>query len=211
MFIAVLFVFSNAQAVTVSDTFTRGDNTDIGANWEPYANSCQIVSNQVQPISASSICYETWTANSFTDNQWAQITISNFISSQSTQIIVYLRAAAPPTETYYGISARRNYAESTKIIKYVNGVNSGTVGTENATTWANGDVLYAEISGSTITVKHNGDTILTGDDSEITSGRIGFGLLEGLNFGDTVVDDFSGGDLAAPVGGTARRVIVITP
>lgn len=206
-----LLIAANAQAATITDNFTRGNNTDLGANWDSSPDgACQIVSNQVEAPAASSICGETWNANSFTDNQWAQITIANFISASTAQAALLIRYSAPPTETGYRISARHNYAESTKIIRYNDGVGT-TIGSENAVTWGNGDIFYVEISGATLTVKRNSTTILqVTDSSPVASGRIGLSVVEGGTLGDTIIDSFTGGDLTAPVGGTARRVVVIT-
>src|SRR5215207_8417721 len=113
-FLSLIFALSllagHLQAATVSDEFTRADSTDIGTNWDSgysLVQACQIVSGRVRTQAAGEWCAETWNANSFGNNQWAQITIANFADVDFAQAAVFLRAGSPPTLNLYRIVARR--------------------------------------------------------------------------------------------------------
>ena len=170
-----LFLFAaTANAASISDDFNRADNLDLGANWDAgYSGlqDCQIVNQRVRAQATADVCTETWNANSFIDNQWAEITLGNFSSTGLAEASTLLRSAAPSTQTFYRIVARRGDAGiSTAIQKFVAGAFT-LLATENAVAWGTGDVLYTDMSSSTITVKRNGTTILTTTDSAIASGR----------------------------------------
>jgi hypothetical protein len=203
-----LLFSSVAGAATVSDDFTRADNLDIGTNWDngyTASAACQIVSNQVRNQAAGDGCVETWNANSFTNDQWAQITLADFNTLALARIALVLHAATPPTGDYYRITARINSGGATTTIqKFIANVGT-TLATESAITWLSGDVLYAEISGTTITAKRNGVTIFTGTDAALASGRIGIYSSTDGALDEVELDSFSGGDLTT-VGTTRRRV-----
>jgi len=201
-----LFPSFIARAASVSDEFNRADNVGLSASWTFVYAPCQIVSNVIRTQATGDNCFEIWTANTFSNDQWAQIGIVDFSAPDSVQVGLVLRAADPPTDTWYRISARHNAAESTKIFRYNAGVTT-TVATENAVTWTSGDFLYSQMLGTQIIVKRNGITIITTTDANIASGRIGLMIVEGGTAGNTLADSFSGGDLA--VAGARRKVAAV--
>jgi len=210
LYFCTLSLFSSiAQAASVSDEFNRADG-GLGGNWTFVASgtsaACQIVSNRIRTQASADVCFEVWTANTFANDQWAQIGIVDFTAPDSVQVGLILRAAEPPTDTWYRIAARHNAADSTKIFRYNAGVTT-TVSTENAVTWISGDVLYAQMLGTEIIVKRNGGAILTTTDANLAAGRIGLMMVEGAVAGNTLADSFSGGDLA--VAGARRRVAAV--
>ena len=198
-----------ASAASVSDEFTRANSLTLGANWDgSYGQpDCQIVSNRVQTQAAGDQCLETWSANTFTNDQWAQITIVDFSAADGVQTGILLRAATSPTNTWYRVSARHNLADTTKIFKVVAGV-STSLAVDNTVTWASGDILYVEVSGTNINVKRNGVLVVTVSDAALASGRIGLMMVEGATGGNTVIDSFSGGDLTGA--STRRRVAAMS-
>ena len=91
----VLYLAGLAGAASFSDDFTRADNLDLGANWDDgYAGlaSCKIASNKVTAQADGESCVETWNATSFTNDQWAEITLGNF-SSSFGEASILLRSA----------------------------------------------------------------------------------------------------------------------
>jgi hypothetical protein len=206
----LLFFAANAGAATITDDFTRADNSDIGANWDNgYSTStaCAIVNNRVRNPASGDGCVETWNANSFANNQWAQASFATYDTTSVARIAVILRAATPPTGDYYRITARRNSGGATTTIqKFIANVGT-TLATESAITWATGDVLYADVSGTTITAKRNGVTVFTATDSALTAGRIGLYISIDGTVDGAEIESFSGGDLTTA--GGRRKVGVM--
>lgn len=187
----------------MNDEFNRADSIDLGSNWDSGYDSfpsCAISGNVAQVQAQSDVCIETWNANTFTNNQWAQVTLVTFAPAGTDigRIALSLHATGPgPTRTMYVVKARHgDPTASTNMFKIVADVQT-TLATENSITWVSGDILYFEISGTTLTAKRNGVTVFTATDSDLASGRIGLEIDEGgSDLTLTQADSFSGGDLA---------------
>jgi hypothetical protein len=184
--------------IALPDNFTRADNLDLGAPYDPgYSNSAKIVSNQVMPQGVGLEGIETWNANTFTNDQFAECKIAALGNSGSI-VGVVLRAAAPPTMTMYWIGAGiYSNVTYTFIKKRVSGTETQLIGPTQA--WAVGDILRAEIVGTTITVKRNGAQVNTTTDAAIAGGRVGIYVYNDTA-GLAQLDDFNAGDLVVSIG-----------
>lgn len=187
-----------AFAGTGTDNFDRADNTDLGANWDPYDNPssapCQILGNAVENTTALVDCVEGFNNYIPTANQYAQITVSGLASgTRWNQVIVRLQA--PSTYSGYVCRAQPTDQTNTTRIRRADAGSMSTLVNETATTWADGDVLRCEASGSSITAKRNGATLISGSDATYGSGRGGIGVLDNTDFFSSPLDNFEVGDL----------------
>lgn len=115
----------------------------------------------------------------FTANQYAQATVYRVPGySQGHEIELYVRMAITPHNAR-GYEAYWNSTYTDVYLVRWNGalndftvLTTGSVGAEPAT----GDVMRMEVSGSTITVKVNGNTVITYSDSTFANGQPGLGL-----------------------------------
>jgi hypothetical protein len=190
------------KAATFSDTFTRADSGDLGADWDSgyFGSAGQIVGNLVRATTIDSTFFETWNGSA-ADDQFAQITLVTFTGAVEAVAMLLVRATAPATLTGYAAFAYRNHAfgYTTRIFEYTAGSGAELI-SEASTTWTAGDVLKLTAVGTTITVYRNGAQLLQTTDASIASGRVGLGgnVTTGGNLADMEIDNFSGGDNAAP-------------
>lgn len=187
--------------MAVTDSFTRADNADLGADWSAVGSESAwaIATNKAAPSSQFSDCSEVYVSGSFADDQYAQGVLGTITTDAAGQGPGVLVRGTTAARTYYGVVCS---TQGTELRKLSGGVHSALA--TDATIWANGDVVRLEVSGTTLTVKRNGVTIsaLTTPDATIASGR------PGLNFSSSsttacTIDDWEGGDLTA-----ARRWIL---
>jgi hypothetical protein len=178
---------------TVSDSFDRADSTDLGGNWSSsFPAELQIVSNALR-YSSGSYSGKIWNANTFTGNQFAQLTLVQRQSNDWSPgpCIRAVNTDANKSGYYITISSSgqfRLYRNSSEIYE------SGTG------QFANGDVMRIEDrGGGSIVVMKNGVDHYTAytDGTPLTGTYIG---IEGYVYssgGTTfIVDDWSGGDLS---------------
>jgi len=182
----------------VADNFNRA-NGALGSNWTIFhANALTIVSNQAT-ISANTANFgNRWSANTFSTNQYAQVTMAGYDNAAVDQYIWVLLYASNSAESGYELVASTNPVALSYIQKVVSG--TGTILVKQATpTWNQGDILMGTATpagGGTLTVYRNGVSILTFNDSTFTSGYIGLACYSATpNATNTIMDDFQGGDL----------------
>lgn len=189
-------------ASSINDGFNRADNADLGSAWDGnYSGftNAQIVSNAVRVVATgdpeTAESYNTTTPG---DDQWAEVQLKTFNTGTAGEIFggVVLRAATPTTRTMYWIAAYTNAIEQFTVIR------KRVAGTETevsftAQIWAQGDMLRAQISGTSITVYRNGVLVETQTDGDIASGRAGIYLyVSGDGAGtDLELDNFAAGTL----------------
>jgi hypothetical protein len=198
-----------ASAAVFSDTFTRADNADLGADWDTgyFGSAGQIVGNRVRATTLNATFFETWNGSSNND-QFAQVTLATFTGAVETSASLLVRATAPATLTAYVVFAYRNhtFGFTTRIFEYTAGSGAELI-SEASTTWTAGDVLKMTAVGTTITVFRNGAQLLQTTDASIASGRPGLGgtVATGGSLADMELDNFSGGDNA--VAPSSRRAM----
>jgi len=177
-----------------TDDFNRADG-DLGLNWaKPVPASEQtlvIVSNQVTPDIENAHCYAYWTGNTFSEDQYSQVQISNvgpwngvIVRAQPSIDRFYLALVIGPND--YSIYLRKDG------LYY-------SLSTGNTETWVPGDIIGLEAVGLNpvqLTLLRNGNPVLTYTDSteNLVGGSPGIGIYSPA--GDHLaIDNWEGGNL----------------
>jgi hypothetical protein len=199
----------NSRTTLATDDFNRADNTEMGDEWDDgYSgtNSEAIVSQRVRATATnpsdpkSAVSYN---AVMPANDQWCQITLAVWTGSEDREFGCILRAAAPPTVSWYWCYARANGVRNAAIVSHhPGGVGNINLASDFSVIWAAGDKLRCEAHGTTLLLFRipAGTTaetlLLSASDTEFTSGRVGL-LLWMFTDGDlshAAIDDFSMGE-----------------
>ncbi len=180
---------------TETETFTAGNGTDItsvGSSIWAYGNGSSgklfVTDNRIRAILNEGIAWFARRAGTFTDNQYAQITLSKLASSSSVGVCVRANNAG----TGYILVAASNIYYLIKRVSYSYVELKSASGTFNVN-----DILRLEVSGTTLTCKQNGTAFWTATDSAITGGNPGVADMS-FNASDfSAGDSWEGGDLVA--------------
>ena len=191
--------------VVASDNFNRA-NGPIGANWTDTlaAGGSFIITNDVVTVDTEEQHIEAfWSANSFSDDQYSQISLSSI--GPWTGVILRGDAGLDPVWTnppsgsqfYLGFVFGPN---DYRIYHWINNAYyQETVGTTE--TWQVGDTLRLAVSGSVeplVTMYRNGNPVLlwlVTDAADVkTSGSPGIGIYSRAGAGLTL-DNWEGGNL----------------
>ena len=176
-----------------SDNFTRANENPLsnGGNWTALPGDCnlQVVSDLAESASTGSNCGAYYSGVSPNANQYSAVTVPTLGGT----VAVLLRAAS--SSNHYEIFANNGFSNTSITTSRVV---SGTYHQINQVTGINmtaGQVLLAQISGSTITVFVNGVQVDQQTDSSLASGNIGFQIFSSSP-GDTTVSNWAGGNYA---------------
>lgn len=199
-----LYVCTSAFGATYSDDFNRADsgaNACLGANWTCYAGGSvsstgfQILSNQAVVTASFTDRKAKWSGGAVANDQFSQITVVAVNATDYGQSVI---ARFVDGDNFYEFVALNS--SLVRLRKWVAGV-SATIDTQTLTV-VNGDVMRIEVSGSSITCKINGSTVIGPiTDTSFSSGGIGFESSNTATF-----DNWTGGDLAGG-GGTVVNPI----
>jgi len=180
--------------IAASDDFNRADG-GLGLNWaKPVPASEQtlvIVNNQVTPDIEGAHCYAYWIGNTFSQDQYSQVRISNVGPWNGV-----IARAQPMIDRFYmafvfGPNDYRLYLRKDGL--YYDLSNG------NTETWVPGDIIRLEASGSNpvqLTLLRNGNPVLTYTDTteNLVGGSSGIGIYSPS--GDHLaIDDWQGGNL----------------
>lgn len=187
------------MALPASDTFTAADSTGLevyNTSWSEMggANSFRINTNAVYPSGANDFGAR-WNADTFNDNQYAQLTIVAISVGPMIGPAVRCSSSANSYYEFYSDSG------SSQVAKMVAG--TWTQLGSNGAAAAVGNVLRIEADGTTITPKVDGSTSGIGvqTDSALTSG---YGGLGGYDAGTGMRgDNWEAGNLG---GGSPARL-----
>ena len=180
--------------IAVSDNFNRA-NGGLGLNWaKPVPASEQtlvIANNQVTPDIENAHCYAYWTRDTFSQDQYSQVRMSN-------------------VGPWNGVIARAQSAIDRFYIAFVFGANDYRIylrkdglyyslKTGTTETWLVGDIIGLEAAGFNpvqLTLLRNGNPVLTYTDTteNLVGGGPGIGIFSPS--GDNLaIDDWEGGNL----------------
>lgn len=181
----------------VSDNFNRADG-GLGANWQGgYGthSSLTIVSNRCRTSITSTEESDGSYIQTLGADQWMQATLAGWTANANVRDTwTMLRAVAAATETWYQSTQARNDTFTSNLEKRVAGV-STVIASENAVTWAAGDIVLPEVIGTSLTLSRNNASLLTATDSAITgTGRAGLGIYCATAANDAEWDDFFAGE-----------------
>jgi chitodextrinase len=176
------------------DNFNRADG-GLGANWvRPVPASEQtltIASNQVTPNIDNAHCYAYWTGNTFSQDQYSQVQISNvgpwngvIVRAQSTIDRFYMAFV-------FGANDYRLYLRKDGLYY--------SLSTGSTETWVAGDIVRLEASGLNpvqLRLLRNGNSVLSYTDTteNLIGGSPGIGIYSPS--GDHLaIDNWEGGNL----------------
>jgi hypothetical protein len=166
------------------DNFSRA-NGGLGSNWTTMNAGLTISSNQVTANTGSDAS-SLWAAgSSFAPDQFSEFTVTSY---NGTAEFPGVLVRASGTNNWYSC-----LADSTTIFLQKNVAGTKSNLSSGSSTGAAGDVIRAEVQGSTITCYKNGAAVLTATDTALTSGSPGFEI--GASAGTAAVKNWSGGNL----------------
>lgn len=181
------------MALPATDAFTAANGTVLttySASWTNNNGTFAINTNSVHPNSGvADDAAAHWNADVFSNDQYSQGTIVALGATIYIGVSVRCHASA---FTFYQFNS--DSADGCYLDKYVAGVYTQLGSTGGV--FAVSDVIYLQASGTTLTPKKNGSTVVTPGaqtDSAITSGSAGIG---GAGNGSTSrLDSWEGGNL----------------
>ncbi|HXJ04388.1 MAG TPA: hypothetical protein VNH65_04770 [Candidatus Acidoferrum sp.] len=168
------------------DNATRANGT-IGSNWTVEQNGLNIASNQIQGTSAGASNSAFWNANTFSNSQFAQATVTALNGTTDFPGVSVYASGTGSSSSFY------DCLENTTNIYIQRVVNaSSTNVTSTASTGVVGDILRLEVGpGGALTCYKNGAVALTFTDTQITSGSPGL-IISGSV---ATLKNWSGGNL----------------
>ncbi len=202
-----------AWATTSADNFNRADSADMGAAWDPYIDACRIKINAASSSTNAVECVEGYSTLIPGGNQYAQAVLSQGFLNSGRYVWLIVRLQAPTTYSGYYCRAQSDDQTNTSRIRRVDAGSSSTLANDTTVPqWVAGDVLRCEITGTTITFKKNGLTIISAaTSSEYSTGRGGLGVLDDPGVSDfdlNILDDFEVGDLGAATVVRHRPIVI---
>lgn len=185
------------MSILATDNFNRADNLDVGANWTVLTstNAARIVSNAVRADVLGNDHIEYWNALSWPNNQYVSMTIVAIPSAANHGPGPMVRAATA-AQTGYMLYCGSSTTAGATLWKAVN-TSWTALGTRDADFTA-GDTVTLEVQGTTLVIKKNGVQVgASYTDSTISSGQAGFIITFPTAQGDSILDNWEGGDFAA--------------
>jgi chitodextrinase len=180
--------------VAATDSFNRADG-GLGSNWaKPVPASEQtlvIANNEVTPDIEGAHCYAYWIGNTFSQDQYSQVRISNvgpwngvIARAQSAIDRFYMAFVFSPND--YRLYLRKDGL----YYDLSNG---------NTETWVAGDIIRLEAAGLNpvqLTLLRNGNPVLTYTDTtdNLVGGSPGIGIYSPSE-DHLAIDDWEGGNL----------------
>jgi hypothetical protein len=184
---------------TAQDLFNRADSSDLGANYTGcLALRNAIVSNKCAGGSSGNSTGDFYTATTFANDQYAEAIISGKAALNYFSVLGRGAGSAATRNVYQCTLGGSNEYYISKLLLGV--TQAGEVA--GTTSFADGDVLRLEVSGTTtvtVTLKKNGVTIdtLTDSSSPIASGYTGLEFFWGTAGTRPTFDNFDTGDLSS--------------
>jgi hypothetical protein len=188
-----------------TDTFTRADNADLGALWDPVPplGGFKIVGNAAVPTAVGTNAAESYNGVTWPADQYSQARLTTSGTTAQTGPGLLVRCAAAAL-TCYWLRASHAASNNLQLVKFVAG--TPTVLGNITQAWSNGDLVRLEVQGTTLRVLVNGSQAGADiTDASIATGRAGIAYIATT---DGTIDDWAGGTLstAAALAGTAPAI-----
>ena len=212
-----------------TDDFARANSADLGANWTPQTGvngglAFRIVSQEALPDAAADESCEYWSADSYGDDQWAEIAVGGELET-STSALAYgtgpsVRIQTSGTGPYYARYSA--IARTGQVLLYYQPDGEGweavQVGSTYTGTVTLGDIIRLEVEGTgpaTLRVYQRASGQTRGGATDYlrvdtthaggpTGGAIGMNGQTANNY--QAADDFEGGTLTGGGGGLPMPV-----
>jgi hypothetical protein len=178
-----------------TDNFQRANENPLSGdgNWTNIQNDLQIVSDLVEPASSGSGCAAVFSGATFSDDQFASITIETLAGgAQSTPIV----RGSTTEETYYyaNIVGPLTSEGETTLAKVVNGSVTTFAPTVDITPNV-GDIFTLSIVGNVLSLYQNGFLILQVEDTAaISSGYPGMSMYGNGSTSNAQISLFAAGN-----------------
>ncbi len=172
------------------DTFTAANETSLtsySSRWSSSFGSFAINTNAVYNTCACSDSIAIWTGDSYSANQYAELTLTAL--NDAGFIGVTVRGQPGAQSGYVALTS----GNALSISKFNNGTEQELF--FGATPFIAGDTMRLEMSGTTLTLKRNGSAVHTFTDSTFSSGSPG---LSGYGVVSTTRgDNFDAGSITS--------------
>jgi hypothetical protein len=207
-----LLIPSLLFAASGSDDFNRSNSSPLSGSWatgfpnNEYWALPDIVSSQVQPHDTGGYIGAHFTGFAAQPNQWAQIKVVTLNDAEFDFVAAIVRSDGKGN-FYYCLTSTGGYTE----IGYWQGL--GTTNTvltyTTGTPWATGTLLRLSITGDALDCTKDGKSVLTANDSTLTSGQPGFFMFSSTTAANIVFDDFSASDIGGAT--VVRHKSIVMP
>ncbi len=184
-------------ATSASDNFNRADSGTMGTNWIARNSSWGIISNKAyRDLFFVNDEFTSWnpSTNTFGNDQYSQVTCSGMTAGHYCGVAVRLSGTTYANSTYYG----SRIDTSSWYITNITGGNAGSVIASGSGTFADGDVIRLDATGTTLTLTQNGSTLGTATDSDYASGQPGLATYDTADPSAIRFEDWSAADAAPP-------------
>jgi Putative esterase len=181
-----------ASATSAADNFNRADG-GLGANWTAISDGGMAIASQQVTGTAGKTTGDTWTAGSFTSDQYSQVQVTSTPMSGTQWIGAAVRVQNGGLSAYAGLY-KWNSGSPLLVIFKRTGSSSWVQlsGTYSTGVLAAGTQLQLTAVGSTISFWQNGVKRLSVTDTSFTGGAPGM-----MAYGNGTADNWSGGNAAS--------------
>jgi hypothetical protein len=211
-----------ARTTIATDDFNRADGA-LGANWTnlvPGSTSTPLVeSNRVSGSTFGVVsCYpcSVWSGSgTFTNDHYSQVTIGGVSLNDDTfrsGVILRAGTATDGSRNYYQCTLSLDPGAGSWRLRISKVVNGTLTELANATTaFSSGDLLLAEVVGTTINVYRTDFTtvLLTTTDATHSTGKPGLLAACGYASGVGYVDSWEGGSVTGGTAFVPRRKLLL--
>ena len=196
---AVVVLFA---ALPVTQTFTCANGTPLStcdANWTTVVGTIDINNNAARGATALQYNYAAWTGDTMANDQYVETTALGFVGVSTSLPGSAVRGSSSSASAYICITDG-----TTGYLQLLTSSSAGTTIATGAMAATAGDKILLEASGTLLTCKVNGITVLSGTDATLTGGRAGI-VWYGLG-ATTAIDTWTAGNLSS---GAVRRKAII--
>jgi len=210
---------AEAWAGSETEPFTTADSSDLGANWTAYDDGsglvpCRISNNAAAGTTTAVRCYEGFSHYLPTANQYVEVTLfldhgGSFLTNREFGALIRMTDPASSFSGYICQARTPGTASTARIRRIDAGSSSTLINDDGSLTWVDGDVLRCEVTGSTITLKRNGVTIISWSDATYATGRGGISILDDPADDYVHIDTFTVSDIAGAAVTVRHKPLII--
>ena len=200
LLVPVFGLAQKALAATASDNFSRA-NGSLGPNWTNISDGgLAIVSQAAAGTASAGVSGDTWTAGTFTSDQYSQVAVTSTQLTGGQWIGPMVRAQNGGQNAYIGIYNWNFGSPVLQLFKRSGGSWTQLGSSYNSGPLAAGTQLQVQATGSTIAFLQNGVQRISATDASLSGGAPGI-----MSYGTGQAGNWSGGDVGGS-GGTTYTV-----
>ena len=200
LLVPVFGLAQKALAATASDNFSRA-NGSLGPNWTNISDGgLAIVSQAAAGTASAGVSGDTWTAGTFTSDQYSQVAVTSTQLTGGQWIGPMVRAQNGGQNAYIGIYNWNFGSPVLQLFKRSGGSWTQLGSSYSSGPLAAGTQLQVQATGSTIAFLQNGVQRISATDASLSGGAPGI-----MSYGTGQAGNWSGGDVGGS-GGTTYTV-----